>query len=144
MSHGDADRGQLTLRSSFYDQGKFGRLFPRLPPFASDTPRLDAHLRHRCHVCYDRPASSRGSCGNYSLTAACASARILEKRGAGECKERHLKLCLAPRPTKLPRSDSKHLMEMTGRKILSDAISESESSVRVSHSMARSTHFCTR
>jgi len=38
MSHGSADLGQLTPRSTFYDQGKFGRLFPTLPPFASDTP----------------------------------------------------------------------------------------------------------
>jgi hypothetical protein len=37
MSHGDADAGQLTPRSTFYDQGRFGRLFPTLPPFAADT-----------------------------------------------------------------------------------------------------------
>jgi hypothetical protein len=37
MSHGDADAGQLTPRSTFYDQGRFGRLFPSLPPFAADT-----------------------------------------------------------------------------------------------------------
>ena len=28
MSHGDADAGQLTPRSTFYDKGRFGRLFP--------------------------------------------------------------------------------------------------------------------
>jgi hypothetical protein len=27
----------LTPRSTFYDQGRFGRLFPSLPPFAADT-----------------------------------------------------------------------------------------------------------
>jgi hypothetical protein len=37
MSHGTADLGQLTPRSTFYNQGKFGRLFPTLPPFAADT-----------------------------------------------------------------------------------------------------------
>lgn len=37
MSHGDADAGQLTPRSAFYEQGRFGRLFPTLPPFAADT-----------------------------------------------------------------------------------------------------------
>jgi hypothetical protein len=38
MPHGDADLGELTPRSVFYDQGRFGRLFPTLPPFAADTP----------------------------------------------------------------------------------------------------------
>lgn len=38
MSHGDADAGSLTPQSAFYDQGRVGRLFPTLPPFASDTP----------------------------------------------------------------------------------------------------------
>ncbi|CAN5674714.1 heme peroxidase family protein [soil metagenome] len=37
MGHGNADAGQLTPRSTFYDQGRFGRLFPTLPPFAADT-----------------------------------------------------------------------------------------------------------
>jgi hypothetical protein len=37
MAHGDADAGLQTPRSSFYDQGKFGRLFPSLPPFSADT-----------------------------------------------------------------------------------------------------------
>jgi hypothetical protein len=40
MSHGDADQGQVTPRSTFYDQGRFGRLFPTLPTFAADTPLL--------------------------------------------------------------------------------------------------------
>jgi len=38
MSHGDADTGHSTPKSTFYDQGRFGRLFPALPPFAADTP----------------------------------------------------------------------------------------------------------
>src|SRR5262245_21144150 len=40
MSHGDADAGSQTPQSSFYDQGRFGRLFPALPPFAADTPMV--------------------------------------------------------------------------------------------------------
>jgi Animal haem peroxidase len=38
MGHGDADAGALTPQSTFYNQGRFGRLFPTLPPFAADTP----------------------------------------------------------------------------------------------------------
>ncbi len=38
MPHGHADLGELTPQSIFYDQGRFGRLFPTLPPFAADTP----------------------------------------------------------------------------------------------------------
>ena len=38
MPHGDADLGELTPQSVFYDQGRFGQLFPTLPPFAADTP----------------------------------------------------------------------------------------------------------
>jgi hypothetical protein len=38
MPHGHADLGELTPQSVFYDQGRFGRLFPTLPPFAADTP----------------------------------------------------------------------------------------------------------
>lgn len=37
MPHGHADLGQPTPQSIFYDQGRFGRLFPTLPPFAADT-----------------------------------------------------------------------------------------------------------
>ena len=44
MSHGDADAGQLTPRSTFYDHGRFGRLFPTLPPFAADTPLIRGAL----------------------------------------------------------------------------------------------------
>jgi hypothetical protein len=43
MPHGHADLGELTPRSVFYAQGRFGRLFPTLPPFADDTkPVRDA------------------------------------------------------------------------------------------------------
>jgi hypothetical protein len=37
MPHGHAGLGESTPRSVFYDQGRFGRLFPTLPPFAADT-----------------------------------------------------------------------------------------------------------
>src|SRR5687768_14799256 len=37
MSHGHAGLGETTPQSTFYDQGRFGRLFPTLPPFAADT-----------------------------------------------------------------------------------------------------------
>ena len=40
MSHGTADAGLLTPQSTFYDEGRFGRLFPTLPPFAADTPPI--------------------------------------------------------------------------------------------------------
>ncbi len=40
MSHGNADIGELAPRSTFYEQGRFGRLFPTLPPFAADTPLI--------------------------------------------------------------------------------------------------------
>jgi hypothetical protein len=32
-------------RSTFHNQGKFGRLFPTLPPFASDTPAVREALK---------------------------------------------------------------------------------------------------
>jgi Animal haem peroxidase len=38
MSHGHASLGESTPQSTFYGQGRFGRLFPALPPFAADTP----------------------------------------------------------------------------------------------------------
>jgi hypothetical protein len=38
MPHGHAHLGESTPQSVFYDQGRFGRLFPTLPPFAADTP----------------------------------------------------------------------------------------------------------
>ena len=44
MSHGDADAGHLTPRSRFYDEGRFGRLFPALPPFAADTALIRTAL----------------------------------------------------------------------------------------------------
>ena len=37
MGHGHADLGVATPQSIFYDRGRFGRLFPTLPPFAADT-----------------------------------------------------------------------------------------------------------
>lgn len=37
MPHGHAALGESTPQSRFYDQGRFGRLFPTLPPFAADT-----------------------------------------------------------------------------------------------------------
>ena len=40
MPHGQADLGDVTPRSIFYEQGRFGRLFPSLPPFAADTPLI--------------------------------------------------------------------------------------------------------
>ncbi|MBA3802971.1 MAG: peroxidase, partial [Acidimicrobiia bacterium] len=30
----------MTPRSTFYETGRFGRLFPTLPPFAADTPTV--------------------------------------------------------------------------------------------------------
>lgn len=39
--HGQLDlRDQSTPRSSYYESGRFGRLFPLLPPFALDTPAV--------------------------------------------------------------------------------------------------------
>ena len=40
MSHGHAGLGEATPQSTFYEQGRFGRLFPTLPPFAADTPLI--------------------------------------------------------------------------------------------------------
>jgi hypothetical protein len=40
MPHGHASLGEMTPRSVFYAQGRFGRLFPTLPPFAADTPTI--------------------------------------------------------------------------------------------------------
>jgi len=36
MPHGHAELGESTPQSVFYAQGRFGRLFPTLPPFAAD------------------------------------------------------------------------------------------------------------
>jgi hypothetical protein len=44
MSHGHAGLGESTPQSVFYDQGRFGRLFPTLPPFAEDTVSLRSAL----------------------------------------------------------------------------------------------------
>ena len=38
MAHGSDLSGSNPPRSTYYDQGKFGRLFPTLPPFAADSP----------------------------------------------------------------------------------------------------------
>jgi hypothetical protein len=38
MAHGHAGLGETTPQSIYYDRGRFGRLFPTLPPFAADTP----------------------------------------------------------------------------------------------------------
>jgi hypothetical protein len=40
MPHGGVAGEYTTPRSRFYDTGKFGRLFPTLPPFAADTPLI--------------------------------------------------------------------------------------------------------
>ena len=40
MSHGSADNGVHDPSPTFYDRGRFGRLFPTLPPFAADTPLI--------------------------------------------------------------------------------------------------------
>ena len=38
MAHGSVAGDDAPPRSAFYDTGRFGRLFPTLPPFAADTP----------------------------------------------------------------------------------------------------------
>lgn len=38
-------RGENAPRSTYYEQGKFGRMFPTLPPFAADTPSVRHALR---------------------------------------------------------------------------------------------------
>ncbi len=38
-------RDQAPPRSTYYERGRFGRLFPSLPPFAADTPLLQRQLR---------------------------------------------------------------------------------------------------
>ncbi len=40
MAHGTTDAGRITPQSTFYDSGRFGRLFPTLPPFSADTPLI--------------------------------------------------------------------------------------------------------
>lgn len=44
MGHGSAQRGENPPKSGFYEQGRYGRLFPALQPFAADTPTLRAAL----------------------------------------------------------------------------------------------------
>jgi hypothetical protein len=44
-SHGNVYRsGNAPPSSKFFDQGKFGRMFPSLPPFSQDSPALRASL----------------------------------------------------------------------------------------------------
>jgi hypothetical protein len=45
MAHGHARLGVSTPRSVHYDQGRFGRMFPTLPPFADETQRIKDALR---------------------------------------------------------------------------------------------------
>ncbi|MDA0140899.1 peroxidase family protein [Solirubrobacter deserti] len=45
MAHGHYRLGESTPQSVYYDQGRFGRLFPSpLPPFAEDTRRVKEAL----------------------------------------------------------------------------------------------------
>jgi hypothetical protein len=45
-SHGNIYRsGDAPPSSKFFDQGKFGRLFPSFPPFSLDTPSLRSALK---------------------------------------------------------------------------------------------------
>jgi hypothetical protein len=45
MPHGHASLGESTPQSVFYDQGRFGRLFPTLPTFAADTALIRDALK---------------------------------------------------------------------------------------------------
>ena len=40
MGHGYAEPDIITPRSTFYEQGRFGRMFPTLAPFSADTPTI--------------------------------------------------------------------------------------------------------
>jgi Animal haem peroxidase len=42
--HGNMLRGENPPSSQYYDQGRFGRLFPTLQPFSADTPTIRAAL----------------------------------------------------------------------------------------------------
>lgn len=42
--HGSMQRGENPPHSKFFEQGRFGRMFPSLPPFAPDTPQVRAAL----------------------------------------------------------------------------------------------------
>lgn len=42
--HGAMQRGENPPSSTYYDKGRFGRMFPRLEPFAADTPTVRAAL----------------------------------------------------------------------------------------------------
>ena len=43
-THGSMQRGENPPKSTYYEQGRFGRMFPSLEPFAADTPTLRAAL----------------------------------------------------------------------------------------------------
>lgn len=40
MGHGHGKLGESTPKSKFHEEGRFGRLFPTLPPFSEDTPQI--------------------------------------------------------------------------------------------------------
>ena len=42
--HGSMQRGENPPKSTYYEQGRFGRMFPSLEPFAADTPTMRAAL----------------------------------------------------------------------------------------------------
>jgi Animal haem peroxidase len=42
--HGAMQRGENPPKSTYYEQGRFGRMFPTLEPFAADTPTIRAAL----------------------------------------------------------------------------------------------------
>lgn len=42
--HGAMQRGENPPKSTYYEQGRFGRMFPALEPFAADTPTMRAAL----------------------------------------------------------------------------------------------------
>ena len=42
--HGAMLRGENPPNSRYFEQGRFGRMFPTLPPFAADTPTIRAAL----------------------------------------------------------------------------------------------------
>lgn len=42
--HGAMLRGENPPNSKYFEQGRFGRLFPTLEPFAADTPTIRAAL----------------------------------------------------------------------------------------------------
>lgn len=53
--------GDNPPKSTYYEQGKFGRMFPTLPPFASDTPTVRAALKELGNGCEGRYGYCRQS-----------------------------------------------------------------------------------